>query len=1335
MVYNPKVTGGKRVLDLSGDDSEDPSVVRGLIGGLVKAVSAPATVVSRALDPAVREVAQGADQLFAKTNLPGSGNSRRNVAARKAAKTTGFSPLEILRGIADAATSAPVALGTLGQSSFSPSERMLKSLGVKPVNDVSLFADPALQDNPRFVTGTLQFGLSSAEDPLSYVGVGRAGGLAERFSKGTALRLGSKELPDDLARAGADLLLKEGATATEMSLGARAVKAAGEVRLFGKGSKKLSEETIRTLGEMGYGERRALTFGLPGAKQVMEIPHTETVADVLDSVFSLHRSGVQHLLSKGTYDNPEGLSKLIAPRKRMSRETFIQAAEGKAIPGSKVLKEPVSVAETVTRLEALGLRTQLVGPVDTHVGRIVSAVNEWAQGQGFGVGEVQRDLRGMSDRGVSVVLQGLEAVKAEKLYAQGLEGGVKDAVAGLTHPGAKVAAQFLKAVDDLPLTMQKSLENGSVLDIALGGMERQPGSVGAIDLMLGRVKKYADDLAAKQRNTFRKDIGAGTTALNVVEKAMQDVAKEHFSTMEGRNMLRRLVDAGLDAPNLGVTDDGAITAARPAVKQSKVFADLLADAEVKRTQKLVDARMEALGADQALKATTVSVTEQVAQVLAEQERVLTPLLQEVKGVKGKLREVQQKIVTVDGVATDPVTVQKQIASGGSVRAAAVVKSLGLDDTLDNLAEKTAAHEAAIRATQTKTATMRALERQAAGPPSPMGAPYWPNGQSMKLPLSESLKAQRARIHAVREFAYQESDEFARRAEEASVALAQAKESFLAHYGSVKEMLQLEGVNLSEGVDQYREVITNTRELFAQQVRAQNAQKLAMENALSAAQRKVRGALRDPEVGLIGQAKGNAASIQAKTVEAEVLRTTSGALKVTGNLEWRLRNLKFDAFAGFDADEDFLRNMLALDHKNMVDLGLGYYMDESLYKFISRTATTEDATKGLLSNLNAVTKLWRASVLMMPGFSNRNFIGGFLQNLNDGVGIGEYRSAAKAYKSLVRFSEKNFADQSRQEVTLNLLRSGKIQWPQEVIDAARKYGLNEMDIYNTYRQIGEVLGKDVSSRAAIEGNRLLSKIERIQGVMDTSNPFSFKAIATLGAGQGVPVEMNLRLAHYFRLRSQGMTDFSALDRMYLLHNDYSDLSAIDIKAKRFFPFWTWRTRNLPLQAQLLSTTSVAGRALQVQAWKSQASAIENDGAFPPWIPGSSLAFGGGSFMGAQGFMGSSDLFDQVTNIAKAGKSGSLPALLQSIAQPESLGPAFKVPLEMITNRQSFTGQSITSPENTGGENLAAQAQYLLDALLPPLATLKRTKDSPSLDGPAARALNLLGFPVARTYGEG
>ena len=418
----------------------------------------------------------------------------------------------------------------------------------------------------------------------------------------------------------------------------------------------------------------------------------------------------------------------------------------------------------------------------------------------------------------------------------------------------------------------------------------------------------------------------------------------------------------------------------------------------------------------------------------------------------------------------------------------------------------------------------------------------------------------------------------------------------------------------------------------------------------------------------------------------------------------------DIFGGLDADEGLVRAMFSLDNTKWLDIGGDKWLHASLNDFLSRTRTVEGDVTRFLADYNSVTKLWRAQILAMPGFSNRNWIGGFLQNWQDGVKLRHYGDMATVYKEWVH----NGGTMTDKAAAL-----------------LRKYNMSESDGEALITEIGHTLGRGIGETAEFEPNRLLWRLEQIQEKMDSKNPFTAKWLATMGKAHGVPVEMNLRMAHVAaQMEQNGGLYRMAVDRMYYLHVDYTDLSEFDVAAKRFYPFWMYRTRNLVRQAHLLSTSNALGRTLQLTALRQQAEAMnENDTGMPPFLGPSTIPMlGGQRFLGLGGVSGPADFFDQTLGVTSSAIEGDWPQVFRTIFAPDGLDPKFQLPIELGTNTDLFSGRPITK---AGESKWGATLQYLLNQV-PVYSTVDRGINSPSLPSLLTRALNVAGVPVWRQY---
>ena len=166
----------------------------------------------------------------------------------------------------------------------------------------------------------------------------------------------------------------------------------------------------------------------------------------------------------------------------------------------------------------------------------------------------------------------------------------------------------------------------------------------------------------------------------------------------------------------------------------------------------------------------------------------------------------------------------------------------------------------------------------------------------------------------------------------------------------------------------------------------------------------------------------------------------------------------------------------------------------------------------------------------PGFHVRNAMSGTFMNMVDGVRIREMRRAPGVWRDFVRNPEAFFA------------RTG-------------------VDAENQKKAIMAVFGSGAggafSERGLTEAVSTGGKAYKL-----LMNNF----ITKMNRKAGAYVEGPMRLAMAMDSIAKGMSVDAALDRITKFHFDYTQLSEMDVIARRMIPFWTFMSRNLPLQIE-------------------------------------------------------------------------------------------------------------------------------------------------------------------------
>lgn len=202
-----------------------------------------------------------------------------------------------------------------------------------------------------------------------------------------------------------------------------------------------------------------------------------------------------------------------------------------------------------------------------------------------------------------------------------------------------------------------------------------------------------------------------------------------------------------------------------------------------------------------------------------------------------------------------------------------------------------------------------------------------------------------------------------------------------------------------------------------------------------------------------------------------------------------------------------------------------YSDEVGQAFARLNEAAE--TGELWKILDRMTQFFKTYATATPGFHVRNAMSATFMNISDGVSLEAHREASRSWKRYL---------DDPQGLMRELRESG------DPLDRQR---------YDAFQAIfGSGAGGNFS---AAELGNVHSKI------MD--NPWT-----RWNRRQGERVEGIVRFAAAFDTIKKGGDVRDAMRRVERLHFDYSKLSKLDKGMKRIIPFWTFLSRNLPLQMQ-------------------------------------------------------------------------------------------------------------------------------------------------------------------------
>jgi hypothetical protein len=186
----------------------------------------------------------------------------------------------------------------------------------------------------------------------------------------------------------------------------------------------------------------------------------------------------------------------------------------------------------------------------------------------------------------------------------------------------------------------------------------------------------------------------------------------------------------------------------------------------------------------------------------------------------------------------------------------------------------------------------------------------------------------------------------------------------------------------------------------------------------------------------------------------------------------------------------------------------------------------ESLRKAIQGFDAIQNIWKAQALVAPSYHIRNFAGNLWNNYLADVQPASYALAGNLQQKMARGA-------------LNATEKG-------LVDEMEKLGVIGTGQYggDIAKEVGQELGKS------------------------TINPFSqrfigYRANRTLGSG----VEDNAKIAHYLSKRAEGYGSKQAAESVKKYLFDYGDLTDTEKGLlKRVMPFYTWTSKNIPLQVQ-------------------------------------------------------------------------------------------------------------------------------------------------------------------------
>ena len=211
-------------------------------------------------------------------------------------------------------------------------------------------------------------------------------------------------------------------------------------------------------------------------------------------------------------------------------------------------------------------------------------------------------------------------------------------------------------------------------------------------------------------------------------------------------------------------------------------------------------------------------------------------------------------------------------------------------------------------------------------------------------------------------------------------------------------------------------------------------------------------------------------------------------------------------------------------------------------FIQALSNTKKAASNsrFWDNIDKLTALFKTYAVLTPGFHVRNAISAAFVNATDDVGVADMARSISIMNGYGRAAKAGNVREWLAEQGNKVLNEETGATVKDALDAVAGTGVG-----GRYREHG------VADRT-LARNKLTERL------------FENTLTYFLGKKPGTFIESSVRLPVAIDTLRRGGSTSDAAQRISRLHFDYSEVSKLDQSMRRIIPFWTFMSRNLPLQ---------------------------------------------------------------------------------------------------------------------------------------------------------------------------
>ena len=326
-------------------------------------------------------------------------------------------------------------------------------------------------------------------------------------------------------------------------------------------------------------------------------------------------------------------------------------------------------------------------------------------------------------------------------------------------------------------------------------------------------------------------------------------------------------------------------------------------------------------------------------------------------------------------------------------------------------------------------------------------------------------------------------------------------------------------------------------------------------------------------------------------------------------------------------------------------------------------------KALERAYRAANRFFKTYAVLTPGFHVRNGLSAIFMNSADGVSLKTTTRGMKAWDDFSRATVKNGKpDELAGKAYINKLQNSK----------------NLRD-----RQIAQALDAVFGSGA---GGRFTEAGVAQAGALGGVSRTLLENLFTRGSQKtGAWVEGSVRMGMAMDVIESGGSVNEAVSRISRVHFDYSQTSRLDDQAKVLIPFWSFVSRNMPLQ--IMQTWSRPQKYLAYEHLKNNVpNGSVNEEEVPGYIQdGGGFGFDMGPFNWLEPDLPHTRVVEDIERYSNV--------LQDPAAATSNFSPFLTAPIEYAMNKDAFTGQSFD--DETDWEHVSNPLEVL--AVLPAALT--------------------------------